>query len=334
MNDQAIWIKPQLTLPGPIDTVIFDVDGVLWDTAGSYDRAIEEAVAYILANDFPGIPCPPVTTTELRSFRQAGGLNDDWQLAFTLIAVRLAGLDLSTQERAAAVAASSQGRGRDWADSILPSGVNLDFHRVRMVCEEAYWGAQALPAVLGRTACFLSDAPGTWNHERQLLPDDLLDRLRELGVRHFGIGTGRDRAELSTVLANGSLGHQIAPEAIVTADIATKPDGRVLQLILDGLARHGNSQDHRPEPPAVALFCGDTRDDLQVVLNYRALSRTMDGYGAAAWMGAVAVVSEEQFLFYQSAGSDATIAHIAHLPELVYALTQRQPEPREAIRRF
>ncbi len=35
------WIRPTLTPPGPVDAVIFDVDGVLFETSASFDAAVK-----------------------------------------------------------------------------------------------------------------------------------------------------------------------------------------------------------------------------------------------------------------------------------------------------
>lgn len=308
-----LWISPQWDPSLPIDTIIFDVDGVLWDTADSFDETVQQTVAHILASEF-GVADPrPVTKEELRTFRRAGGLNNDWDMSYTLIATRLAGRD-----DIAASAAESAGRGRAWARSILPDEVAIDFERLRRIFDEIYWGADSFPEMFGEAPRFVTDAPGCWHQERQLLPADLLDKLQAAGIRHFGIATGRNRQELATVMATlqeSGLDRRIPPEGIVTGDVLAKPDGRVLQLALSGLADQAEN-DGRPAPQS-ALFCGDTRDDLQAVLNYRALAGE---HAAAGRMGAVAVVPPEEFTFYQRVGSDATIRHVSQLPTLLAAV--------------
>lgn len=68
--------------------VLFDMDGVLVDVAGSYRRAIDATVAH-----FTGAPPPP---GRVQAMKDAGGFNDDWHLSHTLIAE--AGVDVP-QER-------------------------------------------------------------------------------------------------------------------------------------------------------------------------------------------------------------------------------------------
>ncbi len=119
------WIRPQVTPPTPIDTIIFDVDGVLWDTADSFDTAVDVTVDYVLRHWFGRDNVRPVTTDELRTFRLAGGLNSDWDMSYTLIATRLAG-----RADFVADATESGGRGRTWAERVLPAEFELDYERL------------------------------------------------------------------------------------------------------------------------------------------------------------------------------------------------------------
>jgi phosphoglycolate phosphatase-like HAD superfamily hydrolase len=168
----------------------------------------------------------------------------------------------------------------------------------------------------GEDPRYVADAPGCWHREEQLLPVTLFDDLRSLGVHHFGIATGRSEFELATVLESSGLGQHIPVDAMLTGDVLAKPDGRVLDRVLsslDGLA----SQAGRSQPGA-SLFCGDTKDDLDAVLNYRALKGNN-----ARWIGAVAVVRPEEEEFFRRTGSDAVINHIADLPALIESFNQK-----------
>lgn len=306
--DRTIWVKESSPPAIPIDTVIFDVDGVLWDTGDSFDTAVQQTVEYFLRHRFGRENERPVTTEELRSFRRAGGLNNDWDMTYTLLATRLAGRDDVAQ-----AAAESGGRGRAWAETLVPSGLTIDYAQIVRVFDEIYWGAADYARCFGEPPCYVTDAPGCWHREQQLLPETLLDDLRRLGIRHFGIATGRNQVELSTVLESSGLHQQIPAEAIITSEILAKPDGRVLDWVLARLDQVAS--DAGSLPPGAALFCGDTKDDLDAVLNYRALA------GAhARWIGAVAVVRPEEAAFFQRSGSDAVINHIDQLPALVQIL--------------
>jgi HAD superfamily phosphatase len=303
--DRTRWLKESATPPAPIDTIIFDVDGVLWDTGDSFDTAVQQTVDYFFVRHFHHSHPRPVTTEELRAFRRAGGLNNDWDMTYTLIATRLARID--DVERAAA---ASGGRGRAWAQTLLPAGIEIDYEQIVRVFDEIYWGAADFLRCFGEDPRYVADAPGCWHREEQLLPHTLLDDLRSLGIHHFGIATGRSRFELATVLESSQLEQHIPIEAMLTGDVLAKPDGRVLDRVLgslDGLAAQGG----RAQPGAT-LFCGDTKDDLDAVLNYRALKGN-----DARWIGAVAVVRPEEEEFFRRTGSDAVINHVADLPALI-----------------
>jgi len=303
--DRTIWIREHVAPPAPIDTVIFDVDGVLWDTGDSFDTAVRETVDYFLCR-YLGRENPyPITAEELRAFRRAGGLNNDWDMTYTLIATRLAGRADIEQ-----AAAESGGRGRAWAEELLPADPAVDYATVVRIFNEIYWGSADFLRAFGEPPHHVSDAPGCWHRETQLLPPTLIDDLRAAGVRHLGVATGRNQIELATVFESSGLHHHIPAEAVITGDVMAKPDGRVLDHVLVNLAQLATSAG--APLPGAALFLGDTKDDLDAVLNYRKVT------GAdARWIGAVAVVQREEEPFFQQAGSDAVINHVALLPELI-----------------
>ena len=62
--DRTIWVKESSPPAIPIDTVIFDVDGVLWDTGDSFDTAVQQTVEYFLRHRFGRENERPVTTEQ------------------------------------------------------------------------------------------------------------------------------------------------------------------------------------------------------------------------------------------------------------------------------
>lgn len=67
-----------------IETVLLDMDGVLVDVRGSYERATNETVAALA-----GAPPPP---GRVQALKDGGGFNNDWTLSHALI--REAGADV------------------------------------------------------------------------------------------------------------------------------------------------------------------------------------------------------------------------------------------------
>lgn len=317
------WIDPDLIPPAPVDAVIFDVDGVLFETSGSFDTAVKVTTHDVLTQVFGQEDPRPVTEPELRLFRKAGGLNNDWDMAFTLIALRLAGRG-NTPEETAAAASESGGRGRDWAEEILPAGVRLDYGLVVHIFNEYYWGAEHFERVFGLSARFAPQEAGLWRQEEQLLPVDLPDRLRAAGVRVFGIATGRTRDELDLVYRSAGLDQHIPESYIMTGDSLSKPDPRVLDAVISAMSKQVQA-DGQP-PIRTALYCGDTMDDLQAVLNYRTMSQSRpsaDGAPRPQWVGAVAVTRAQDFPFFAGAGSDIAVEHIDQLEQVVRTLNDR-----------
>jgi phosphoglycolate phosphatase-like HAD superfamily hydrolase len=309
----VIWIAQETAPPAPIDAVIFDVDGVLWETGESYDRSVALTVDHLLRHRY-GVADPrPVSDEELRLFRRAGGLNNDWHMTYVLVTLRLLGrADL------AQAAAESQGRGMAWAEELLQhQSTPLDYNEVVRLFNEYYWGSQDFARHFGEPPRYVQDAPGCWHQEKQLIPDDLIEQLRGLGVRHFGIATGRDWRELNTVLAASQLDRHIPRHTMLTSDLLSKPDGRVLDWVLGAMGQA--AQERGEAPPQAALFCGDTRDDLDAVLNYRQLRGN-----TARWVGAVAVAPVHEHPFFSQNGSDAALEHIQDLPRLISQLGGRR----------
>lgn len=301
MMAQPFWVRPGLRAPAPIDTVIFDVDGVLWDTDKSFDVAVMQTVTELMAVHSPHIRPRPVTREELRTFRSAGGLNNDWDMTFTLTALRLAGRDDYVQ-----AARESQGRGRSWAQELIPTEHSLAYENVVEHFNQIYWGADAFERHFGRPAAYHPDAEGTWHHERPLIRAELFDQLRSRGILHHGIATGRSQVELNSVMAFEWLAREFDSAAVMTGDRLAKPDGQVLEYVARALKSSAQ------KPPAAALYCGDTRDDLDVVLNYRDL-----GDESKLWIGAVGVMPESEWPLYKEAGSDILIESIHQLPDLL-----------------
>lgn len=315
MTDSTPWIRPNLTPPGPVDAVIFDVDGVLFETSHSFDVAVMATTQDLLTQVF-GMAAPiPVTEPELRVFRKAGGLNNDWDMAYVLIALRLAGRANSQKELAAA-AAESRGRGRDWAREILPRRVDLDYDLVVQIFNEYYWGSEQFERVFDLPARIDPPQPGLWKREVKLLPAHLPEQLGAAGVRAFGIATGRTQDELALVYKSAGLDRFIPAAHIVTADTLSKPDGRVLDLALAAIQR--TAAESGQGPIRTAIYCGDTMDDLQAVVNYRGLAHAEN----PVWVGAVAVAKAEDFAFFQRAGSDAAVTHVGQLDQIVKTINR------------
>jgi phosphoglycolate phosphatase-like HAD superfamily hydrolase len=72
-------------------SIVFDCDGVLIDTRASYDRAIQQTVAY-LARRLLGftVPASFAGPRIIYAFRSGGGFNNDWDTTYAILLFALA----------------------------------------------------------------------------------------------------------------------------------------------------------------------------------------------------------------------------------------------------
>ncbi len=308
----AITLSPSAAPAQPITVILFDVDGVLWDTRLSYDAAILKTLDYMVAlagrHDLQG----QVGEADLRRMRRAGRLNNDWDLTYVLFVALLHGYRELEQ-----AARDTAGQGVDWAYALRGSVARLEFDIIQRNFDLVYWGHEAYARLLG-TPPPLPPQPGTWHQEVPLISECVFAALTAAGITDMGIATGRSAQELQTVLQHSRLTDHIPISAMCTADILTKPDPAVVAWCLERL---GYAPAGSRAGPVHALYCGDTRDDLQLVLNYA--ERDSRSPAPAVWLGAVAVVPESEFAFFLQEGAAACIDHVRHLPVLIRLLNER-----------
>jgi len=251
-----IWIREDIGPQRPVDVVIFDVDGVLIDDTVSYYAAVKATVSYVVS-ELHHIPLAQaaVTDADIVAFKAAGGFNDDWDLAYALSGLIISGAARDAAELAR-IAGESASRGRGWVQQTCFPDLDLDYARVRQIGVEHYWGADRLREYLGRRPEYYAGA-GFVRLERSLIPPDYFERLWGVGVRRFGIITGRDEVELRSAFATLGLAHAHPFDFILDAGTLRKPDPLALVRAFEALE------------PASALYLGDTGDGLRLVLHDR-----------------------------------------------------------------
>ncbi len=303
---KAIWARPGLRLPDDLDTVVFDMDGVLWDGQISCSYSVVDTVAYLLQNEYGLAEFRQVTLDEIAAFKRAGGFNDDWDLSWALTITRLAaarghwGGKLPTPE---VLAAESRGEGVAWAEKLVPERDRPSHDLAREVFNEFYWGAERYREVFGKPASHVT-APGYIRMERPLVSPDFFDRLRESGIRHVGIATGRHSHEMPKPAEELRLAEIVPESAIITSDEVQKPDPAMLQRAVNALGGRAG------------LFVGDTKDDLEMVLRWR---KSDPGDCIPFWAVMVAPEPTEQE-FYKGDGADILIGTADVLPEVIQEL--------------
>lgn len=308
----AVAISPSTKANSPISIILFDVDGVLWDTRLSYDSAILQTVDYLVSLAGNAHLQGQIKETDLHSMRRAGQLNSDWDLTYVLFTALLH--DYRDLGRAAC---DTAGQGVNWAHAKRGEISWLEFDIIQKYFDLVYWGHEEFGRLLGENCPPLPFQKGTWQEEKPLVEDWIFKDLSDLGIEAFGIATGRSTIELQTVLQDGLVSKHIPASAMCTRDILKKPDPEVVSWCLGKLgyaANGGNTEQVN------VLFCGDTKDDLQLALNYANWdSKKSIPY---TWIGGVAVVPQSEFDFYLREGAVACIDHVRHLPCLVRQLNK------------
>ncbi len=334
------WIRPGVVIEQPLDTAVFDVDGVLIDTTRSYRLAVMAATEYLLSK-YLGIwpldgatPHSPVTLEDVAAFKLAGGFNSDWDLAFALTGLWTARLRewrgqpeaaltlVDWAARAHQAAQRGQG-GLAWARATIPPSAQIDYHLAQSVHDEFYWGAALTRELLGQEPAHILNAPGLVHNEEVLAPESLLPNLYAGGIRHFGLITGRLGPEVPWAIR--VLREKTLPptpdwpltasewgatpfETIITGDHLLKPDPTALILAAERL---GTNQ---------GFFIGDTADDLSLVLNYRRAATA-----STPPFLAVMIASGREAELYRERGADLVLAHIRELPGALAQLAIASP---------
>jgi len=340
VGDGMYWLRPDLDRAALgaaewLDTALFDIDGVLIDTTGSYRRSVvaaTDALVRVTAG-FVDAPDPLVTSEDVEAFKLAGGFNSDWNLTQALAALwtarlrewrgaPLADRSLIDWAEDAAAATRAGAGGLTWLRSVVPASAIPDWDEARWTHDEFYWGAALLREVHGREPRYTPDAPGVRHEERLLLTPETLTELGALGLRKYGLITGRDGLEVGWALrliapdgagqaVSGPHGPQTHPPfgAIVSSSLYMKPDPEALLHALRALDARA------------AVYIGDTRDDLDLVLRYRAERRASDASLPPTLVASVATGATE--MTYREHGADITVSHVSELPVALAALRER-----------
>ena len=260
-----------------VDTVIFDIDGVLLDVSQSI-RAVNILSVPAYLRTLPGWVAPDnlLTSAEIERFKRAGGFNDDWDLtcAATLLFLYKSAY-YGTRDAAALhllaptvedfTGAISQSGGwlaaavsllQAWATPDEWAEVEAQYHvaRILQIFQEL-WAGDYCPRLYGFTPQWY---PGVG---KVALDRPLLDRALVPAHLRLAALTGRTRNEATLALEMVGLATCIpVPDAAITKDDGFhKPDPGGMAALVTRLGCR------------VALYIGDTLDDLRTVLAFRDL---------------------------------------------------------------
>ena len=300
VSDRAKTLKPA------VDTVLFDMDGVLLDVTNSIREALIRTVPYYL-REVLGWPTSDslITTDDVERFKNAGGFNDDIDLACALIVHYLvrghenpdASPDtlniLQPNLKRYVARLAERGGGLKVAEEICLEhftredkvAIDADYRKqvITQVFTELFAGEHH--AMLYGRAPTLYTGRGYVNNDVPLIDLSLINPKWKLGIL-----TGRDRAEASFGLKTALLSGVIPEENIVSkSDGQKKPKPGGL-LVLDQMLMSN-----------VSVYIGDTLDDLRTVQNANRTLGTTKFLGALVLSGPAGAANTKSF---RTAGPD------------------------------
>jgi len=272
-------VKPGVAeLLARLDTLVFDVDGVLLDVRASI-RSVNVLAVPAYLRTLPGWSAPDdlLSSHDIERFKQAGGFNDDWDLTCAVVllflwkgarensrdATRLHPLSPAVAEYTNAIAL--RGGWLRAAEALVFEQTTPDQEKtIRAQYDKKWagrifqelWAGDLCPRVYGY-APTINPGPGAVRRDRPLLDVSLLPQ----GVTLAAL-TGRTLSEAQLALEMVGLDKRIplpGSQGITRDDGFFKPEPFGMQTLLSRL-------DAR-----VALYVGDALDDLRTVLAFRAL---------------------------------------------------------------
>ncbi len=264
------WVDEDVNIDD-IDTLIFDIDGVLIDTRFSYSDSIRIALDIYL-KDIYGFSGPdkffPYEQVEL--FKLTGGFNNEWNILkavaifFIAKSIKYNTKDLEklmskppdlvlVLERLREMGGGFERFLRLLEDEGLPvDKVSYDEELIEKIGMESYAGKYT-KILYGFEPKYFKD-DGVIEKEKPLMREDLIDVVKRYKI---GVLTGRLKEEVDIIKPKIKLFDLISDEYILTnSEIPDKPDPRGLEILKERL-------DFK-----MAVFIGDTMDDYRVTENY------------------------------------------------------------------
>lgn len=274
---------------GNLDTIIFDIDGVIVDVYRSFRAAISKTIQFYF-KAMHGLKGREklVSISETQLFKNAGGFNNDWELTEAAILFYLYKFfsketdDFLELKKAHPLlneftkAIGKSGGGLRSVDTWLREKTDneaqfakimeaFDRKFVRQIFQELYAGEKAKD-MYGLKERILKTKEGLYLKEKKILNENIL----EPQIFSFGILTGRTLEETDLVLESFPILKKLVSRNIKFDNGGkTKPHPGVLHAITQ------SSQSF--------IYIGDTVDDLRTIENYRnAFKKKKAFFGAVA----------------------------------------------------
>ena len=273
-NENIILNKKILDRVSQVDTLVFDIDGVLIDVRDSYREAICQTVQFYFKEILHFQGCQNlINPEEVKYFKMAGGFNNDWDLTsavvlFYLMKARKNNLKNIDELR------SNNPDIKTFTTRILPSGGGLgkvvdlveknwnikdkifnqwDKELITKIFKEIYAGEEYCFNIYGFNPSLIK-AEGLIKKEKIIIDKKKKDFLQNFSI---GILTGRTKKETRIALERLSWDDIISEGKIITADDGLeKPHPQGLKRLSATLKTK------------LGIYVGDVWDDLVTAKNF------------------------------------------------------------------
>ncbi len=263
---RGIYIrKDALKLLEKTNGIIFDCDGVLVDVSKSYDLAIKEATAFVLAK-FANIRSIPVTTEIIQGFKETGGFNDEVDVTYAAILTLVTAkkLEANPKNFILKVIKNADETGINSVERFLDT-LQVDISDIRKkldypgphstnplykIFDQIFYGPKLYVKIFRKKPQF--SERGFIENDKVIMTKQLLRTLQKRFGKKLAIVTGRGNKSISYSLRELLNGFDLKSSVFLEdkpRNLA-KPNPKSLLMSLDGLkARH-------------CIYVGDSMEDL------------------------------------------------------------------------
>jgi len=293
-----------------IDTIVFDIDGVLIDSRNSFIKAVCQTVQFYFKKVlfFKGSR-NLINPKEVEYFKMSGGFNDDWDLTSAVVLFYL----MKARKNNLRDVDELKNRAADlkiFTTKVLPFGGGLaktldllekedrhskewilnlwDKDLIVKIFKEIYAGEEYCLNLYGFNPSLIK-SEGLIKHEKVIVNKNKKDFLQNFSV---GILTGRTKGEARIALKKMNWIDIVSEENIITVDDGSKkpyPQG-LIKLSKNLKTRLG-------------IYVGDIWDDLLTAKNFNKEVKNVDFLSAIALAGKINL-KNEAIKFYLNKGVD------------------------------
>lgn len=325
LKKNRLLVKEEIfPLLDKVDTIIFDVDGVLVDVSASYYQTIIDTVQYYFIKIIGISPGKVKLIDEqvINNFKVIGGFNDDWELSAAAVLFylwKMKKYQLKTIEELKnnpplinkfinknLVGGGGLSQLILWVNkNSAPDNIFSLWNKEKIfrIAKEFYSGEKYCfqlfkfnPEIVGKTK-------GNIEKEIVSIKPETIKKLRKF---HIGILTGRSRAEANILIEKNDWCSWLKREMIITPEDNKRkplPDG------LRFLMKKFQSE--------LGLYVGDTMDDLLTVKNLNQQNEKLYCLSALV-LGDYSAEKEYQIDYYQKNDVDILAENVNQVIELIF----------------